>query len=36
MREQRTSNQHETTTHTPIGWCMSSIYANSRMKLGDI
>ena len=27
--EQRTSSQHETSTHTPIGWCMPIIYANS-------
>ena len=34
--EQRASSQHEAFTLTPIGWCVPNIYANSRMKLGEI
>ena len=32
--EERTSSQHETSTSTPIGWCMLSIHTNQRTKLG--
>ena len=34
--EERTSSQHETSTSTPIGWCMLSIHTNQRMKLGKV